>query len=238
MPATALWIGLPDLKSLARRQVGSLIHVPRMDARSVHLPNGGCWQYMDTPRLRRGAFAGAVVRLGAVRMAATRRRSRYLGKPGIDWTLGDECCDGSFALSSAPACAWSGLRKPARLGRIIQGGGGLRRFPSPAGGPVLDGESYTASPRGADAVYSDRPRVYPIRRPARLAGSSSADASAAAEEARSIGGSAKRFRRLSGGERRRGSKGLLASRWLRRTGTRQEQERVPRQQPDCRKQSG
>jgi len=93
-------------------------------------------------------------------MAATRRRSRYLGKPGIGWSPGDERCDGSFALQAQPQ------RLPAaeKADAPLPGSPGRRRPPAiPQAGrrPVLDGESYTASPRGAIAVYANRPGFTP-----------------------------------------------------------------------------
>jgi len=90
MPATALWIGLPrpEMPGEAAGRAAWFMFLGLTPAASI-CRTVVAGNTLDTPRLRRCAFAGAVVRLGAVRMAATRRRSRYLGGPGIDWTSGD-----------------------------------------------------------------------------------------------------------------------------------------------------
>jgi len=135
-----------DLKCLARRQVGQPGSCSAVDARSVNLPNGGCWQSIGHPETTPLRFRRRIGGTGAVRMAATRRRSRFLGNQGS---------------TGPPAMAPRRLRK---AGAPLPGTPGRRRPPAiPQDGrrAGLDGESYTASPRRADAVYTDRPRVTP-----------------------------------------------------------------------------
>jgi len=83
MPATALWIGLPgpEMPGEAAGRAAWFMFLGLTPAASI-CRTVVAGNTLDTPRLRRCAFAGAVVRLGAVRMAATRRRSRYLGDQG------------------------------------------------------------------------------------------------------------------------------------------------------------
>jgi len=100
-----------------------------------------------------------------------------------------------------------GFSKPAHFHRVLQGGGGLQTI-SAGRRAGLGSDSYCLLSQGRR--YAERVHWLPLRRPAKPAHSSSANASAAEEEKRLIGGLAQRFRRLSDHERRRGSEGLIS----------------------------
>ena len=86
MPAAARVTRSQKPDGLARPQGSrAKAHVLLIDARSVNLPNGGCRQYLDAPKLHCPASAGRVVSAGQSDSGRRDGECRGLGNPGISF---------------------------------------------------------------------------------------------------------------------------------------------------------
>lgn len=157
-----------------------------------------------------------------------------LGEPGIGWTSGDYAATATSPYQAQP----QRLLGAQQAGRAFTG---YSREAAASGDPQAGRRAGTGSDKLHRCAHAGQGRCAPSAiqgLPRTQAGEACALSLFSRRQAptewegRPIGGLVRRFRRLGGGERRRGSKGLLASRWVRRPGTRREQERVPRQQLD------